>query len=264
MASFWQGILSILERYGPSLLLGVRTTLIVSLTGTILGLILGLAVGGLRAARLDYTASPAARILKKLFDILANIYITVFRGTPMMVQAVFFYYALLDVIHWSPMVAAIFVISINTGAYMAEIVRSGIQAVDIGQTEAARSLGLSNTQTMMQVVLPQAIRNAFPAIGNEFIVNIKDSSVLMIISITELMFQSKSIAGSTFLFTETYFIEAMIYLFLTTVASLILNYIEKRMNRPKMSLPQSVTHPKNVNAINESEQKGGNSHYAAR
>lgn len=264
MVSFWQGILSILERYGPSLLLGVRTTLIVSLTGTILGLILGLAVGGLRAARLDYTASSAARILKKLFDILANIYITVFRGTPMMVQAVFFYYALLDVIHWSPMVAAIFVISINTGAYMAEIVRSGIQAVDIGQTEAARSLGLSNTQTMMQVVLPQAIRNAFPAIGNEFIVNIKDSSVLMIISITELMFQSKSIAGSTFLFTETYFIEAMIYLFLTTVASLILNYIEKRMNRPKMSLPQSVTDPKNVNYIKESEQKGGNSDYAAR
>ena len=117
---------------------------------------------------------------------------------------------------------------------------------------------------MMQVVLPQAIRNAFPAIGNEFIVNIKDSSVLMIISITELMFQSKSIAGSTFLFTETYFIEAMIYLFLTTVASLILNYIEKRMNRPKMSLPQSVTHPKNVNYIKESEQKGGNSDYAAR
>lgn len=264
MGSFWTGVFGILERYGASLMLGVQTTLIVSLTGTILGLILGLAVGGLRAAKLDYTASSAARFFKKLFDILANIYITVFRGTPMMVQAVFFYYALLDVVHWTPMVAAIFVISINTGAYMAEIVRSGIQAVDIGQTEAARSLGLSNTQTMMQVVLPQAIRNAFPAIGNEFIVNIKDSSVLMIISITELMFQSKSIAGSTFLFTETYFIEAMIYLFLTTVASLILNMIEKRMNRPKMSLPQSVTDPSNVVYIGEAVQKGGNSDYAAR
>lgn len=264
MSAFWTGIFSILSRYGSSLLLGVQTTLIVSLTGTILGLILGLAVGGLRAARLDYTASPAARFFKKLFDILANIYITVFRGTPMMVQAVFFYYALLDIVHWTPLVAAIFVISINTGAYMAEIIRSGIQAVDIGQTEAARSLGLSNTQTMMQVVLPQAIRNAFPAIGNEFIVNIKDSSVLMIISITELMFQSKSIAGSTFLFTETYFIEAMIYLFLTSIASLILNYIEKRMNRPKMSLPQSVTDPSNVNYIGEISQKGGNSDYAAR
>jgi putative lysine transport system permease protein len=130
------------------------------------------------------------------------------------------------------MEAAITVISVNTGAYMAEIVRSGIQAVDPGQTEAARSLGMSNAQTMFTVVLPQAIRNAFPAIGNEFIVNIKDSSVLMIISITELMFQAKSIAGSTFHFTETYFIEAMIYLILTTVTSLILNAIEKHMNRP--------------------------------
>jgi putative lysine transport system permease protein len=91
---------------------------------------------------------------------------------------------------------------------------------------------MSNAQTMFTVVLPQAIRNAFPAIGNEFIVNIKDSSVLMIISITELMFQAKSIAGSTFHFTETYFIEAMIYLILTTVTSLILNAIEKHMNRP--------------------------------
>ena len=150
----------------------------------------------------------------------------------MMVQAVFIYYALLDYIHWTTMEAAIVVISINTGAYMAEIIRSGIQAVDPGQTEAARSLGMSNAQTMFHVVLPQAIRNAFPSIGNEFIVNIKDSSVLMIISITELMFQAKSIAGSTFHFTETYFIEAVIYLILTTITSLILNGIEKRMNRP--------------------------------
>lgn len=264
MSAFWTGIFSILSRYGSSLLLGVQTTLIVSLTGTILGLILGLAVGGLRAARLDYTASPAARFFKKLFDILANIYITVFRGTPMMVQAVFFYYALLDIVHWTPLVAAIFVISINTGAYMAEIIRSGIQAVDIGQTEAARSLGLSNTQTMMQVVLPQAIRNAFPAIGNELIVNIKDSSVLMIISISELMFSARSIAGTTFRFTEVYFIEACIYLFLTSVAALLLNRVEKRVNGSGLSLPQSDTDPANMKLSRTPEQKGGNRDYDAR
>ncbi len=222
----------ILTTYGPSLWLGVRTTLIIAITGTILGLILGLLVGGFRAVKLDFTASGAARFFKKLGDLIINLYITIFRGTPMMVQAVFIYYAMLNFIYWSPMEAAITVISVNTGAYMAEIVRSGIQAVDPGQTEAARSLGMSNAQTMFTVVLPQAIRNAFPAIGNEFIVNIKDSSVLMIISITELMFQAKSIAGSTFHFTETYFIEAMIYLILTTVTSLILNAIEKHMNRP--------------------------------
>lgn len=244
--TFFTNISDILNRYGSSLMLGVRTTLIVSLTGTAFGFLIGLLVGGFRAVRLDYTASKPARFFKKLFDIIANIYIGIFRGTPMMVQAVFIYYALLNVIHWDNMTAAIFVISVNTGAYMSEIIRSGIQAVDPGQTEAARSLGMSNSQTMMSVVLPQAIRNAFPAIGNELIVNIKDSSVLMIISITELMFQSKSIAGSTFHFTETYFIEAMIYLILTTIATLILNYIEGRLNKRKVSLPQSDTDPNNM------------------
>lgn len=246
---FFQNCAEILNKYGTSLLLGVRTTLIVSLTGTAFGLILGLVVGGFRAAKLDYTAGPVAVFFKKFFDVIVNIYITIFRGTPMMVQAVFIYYALLNVIHWSTLTAAIVVISINTGAYMAEIIRSGIQAVDPGQTEAARSLGMSNSQTMFGVVLPQAIKNAFPAIGNELVVNIKDSSVLMIISITELMFQAKSIAGSTFHFTETYFIEAMIYLVLTSIASIILNIIEKRMNRPEktnVSIPMSDTDPKSI------------------
>lgn len=228
-------------------MLGVRTTLVVALTGTILGLILGLLVGGFRAVKLDFTTGAAARAIKTFFDVLANIYITIFRGTPMMVQAVFIYYALLNIIHWNQLTAAIVVISINTGAYMAEIVRAGIQAVDPGQTEAARSLGMSNSQTMFTVILPQAIRNAFPAIGNEFIVNIKDSSVLMIISITELMFQAKSIAGSTFHFTETYFLEALIYLILTSIASLILNRIEKNMNKTvSLTLPMSDTDPRTI------------------
>ena len=183
----------------------VQTTLIVALSGTVIGLAIGLLIGGLRALKADRTAPVYVKILKKIFQILSSIYIGIFRGTPMMVQAVFIYYALLNVIHWTNLQAAIFVISINTGAYMSEIVRSGIQSVDNGQMEAARSLGLSNVQAMLHVILPQAIRNAFPAIGNEFIVNIKDSSVLMIISITELMFQAKSIAGTTYKFSETYF-----------------------------------------------------------
>ena len=255
---FIQNCYEILSKYGSSLLLGVRTTLIVALTGTAFGLVLGLVVGGLRAVKLDLTASPAARFFKKLFDVAANIYITVFRGTPMMVQAVFIYYALLNVIHWDTLTAAIFVISINTGAYMAEIVRSGIQAVDLGQTEAARSLGMSNAQCMFAVVLPQAIRNAFPAIGNELIVNIKDSSVLMIISITELMFQAKSIAGSTFHFTETYFLEAMIYLLLTSITSVILNCIEKRMNRTAaLTIPMSDTDPSNAPLMRTNRNQKG-------
>lgn len=258
-------IIQILTKYAPSLLLGVRTTMIIALIGTGCGFIIGLVVGGIKAIRLDLTSSNASRIFKKIIDFIITVYITIFRGTPMMVQAVFIYYALLDVIHWNNFTAACFVITVNTGAYMAEIIRSGIQAVDIGQTEAARSLGMSNAQTMFSVVLPQAIKNAFPAIGNELIVNIKDSSVLMIISITELMFQSKSIAGSTFQFTTVYFIEAMMYLILTSVCALILNLIEKKLNNDTtVSLPMSSTEPRSISYIEVKEQKGANSDYVSR
>ena len=238
----------ILRKYFPSFLLGIRTTLLVALTGTLIGFVIGLFVGGIKAIKLDKTTSNLKTILKKIIDIILTIYIEVFRGTPMMVQAVFIYYLVYtNIFKWDKMVAAIFIISINTGAYMAEIVRSGIQAVDIGQNEAARSLGMSSMQTMLYVILPQAIKNAFPAIGNELIVNIKDSSVLMIISITELMFQSNSVAGTTYRFTETYFVTAMIYLLLTSISSFILHKIEKRLNNTKTSLPQSDTNTHSMN-----------------
>ncbi|MBQ6560216.1 MAG: amino acid ABC transporter permease [Erysipelotrichaceae bacterium] len=232
----------ILAKYYPSFLLGIRTTLIVSLSGTLIGLVIGLLVGGFRAVRLDKTAPKETRYLKNAIDISLKIYIEFFRGTPMMVQAVFIYYMVYtNIVHWDKMIAAVVVISINTGAYMSEIIRSGIQSVDPGQNEAARSLGMSSMQTMMDVILPQAIRNAFPAICNEFIVNIKDSSVLMIISITELMFQSNSVAGTTYRFTETYFVTAMIYLLMTSMSSFLFHHIELRMNHTKTSFPQSDT-----------------------
>ena len=249
---FVQNCIDILSRYWSSILLGIQTTLYVSLIGTFFGLILGLLVGGIRAVKLDYTAGPIARFFKKLLDVIINVYITVFRGTPMMVQAIFIYYALLNVLHWDNLTAAIFVISINTGAYMSEIIRAGIQSIDPGQTEAARSLGMSNAQAMFNVILPQAVRNSFPAIGNELIVNIKDSSVLMIISITDLMFQSKSIAGTKYWYTETYFLTACIYLCLTLTASIILHWIEKRMNMVQTSFPASST---SVSSISEKERK---------
>lgn len=243
-------VIEIFQKYLSSFLLGVKTTLIVSLSGTIIGFVIGLLIGGIKAIRIDRNKKNTVKIIKKIYDVFSTIYIEVFRGTPMMVQAVFIYYLVYTkIVHWSKMTAAIFVISINTGAYMSEIVRSGIQAVDQGQNEAARALGLSNFETMLNVILPQAIKNAFPAIGNELIVNIKDSSVLMIISITELMFQSSSIAGSTYRFTETYFISAGVYLTLTSLSSFILHKIEKKLNNTRTSLPQSISEYKNMKAI---------------
>jgi putative lysine transport system permease protein len=233
--------LSIVARYWPSLLLGIRTTLIISLSGTVIGLLIGLVVGGLRAIRVEETATSATKALKRGYDLISKAYIEIFRGTPMMVQGVFIYYFLRPALQWTPVVAGIFVISVNTGSYMAEIVRAGIQSVDRGQTEAARSLGMSSLQTMIHVVLPQGIKNAFPAMGNEFIVNIKDSSVLNAISVTELYFQSNSIAGSLFKFRETFFVTACVYLILTSVTSWLLHVIELRINHTKTSYPASQT-----------------------
>ena len=128
--------------------------------------------------------------------------------------------------------AAIFIVSINTGAYMAEIIRGGIISIDKGQAEAAHSIGLTHWQTMVSVVLPQAIRNIMPSIGTEFVVNIKDSSVLNVISVTELFFQAKSAAGTYFRYFETYFIIAAIYLVLTFTITRLLRLLEKKMDGP--------------------------------
>lgn len=113
---------------------------------------------------------------------------------------------------------------------MAEIIRSGIQSVDKGQTEAAKSIGMTTTQTLMSIIFPQAIRNSFPSIGNQLIVNIKDSSMLNVIGVTEIYFQTTSIAGSNYKFIETFLVSIIIYLILTTLATFVLNFVEQKMN----------------------------------
>ena len=164
-------------------------------------------------------------------------------------------YKIFGFIDTSIFIPGVVALALNSSAYVAESIRAGILAVDKGQTEAARSLGMSSLQTMMLVVLPQAIKNAFPAIGNEFIVNIKDSSVLMILSVTELMFQMKSSAGSNFKFIETYFVTACIYLCLTLVTSYLLRIVEKKLNNTAHSYPASVTVPGSVNKRETKEEK---------
>ena len=148
-----------------------------------------------------------------------------------MVQAVFLYYLFKPVLHWNNFTAGMVIISVNTAAYMAEIIRSGIQSIDPGQMEAAKSLGMTNTQTMISIIFPQAIKNTFPSLGNQFIVNIKDSCMLNAISVVELFFQAQSVAGTNMRYIEVYLVVALIYLTLTTVATFVLNYIEKRINK---------------------------------
>lgn len=232
-------------KYWPLFWSGLKNTLLIALTGTIIGLAIGLVVGGVRAVCSNREARDPAlsKFLKWFFYILTSIYIEFFRGTPLIVQGVFIYYGLKPMLQWTPIVAGICIMSVNTGAYMAEIVRAGIQSVDIGQTEAARSIGMTSTQTMFHVILPQAIKNAFPAIGNEFVVNIKDSSVLNAISLTELYFQMTSVAGAMFRFPEAAFVALMLYLIMTFTTTRILRAIEIHMNRAPHSYPTSQTVP---------------------
>jgi putative lysine transport system permease protein len=174
------------------------------------------------------------KIFLKVINVILSIYIEFFRGTPMIVQAMVIYYgsALAYGIDMDPLAAAIFIVSINTGAYMAEIVRGGVVSIDKGQFEAAHALGMNHLQTMMNVVLPQVIRNILPATGNQFVINIKDTSVLNVISVTELYFQTKSIAGNNFRYFESFFVACVIYFIMTFAVTRILRYIEKKLDGP--------------------------------
>ena len=237
--SFFGWVAFLLQKYGMLFLRGTGMTLLVALTGTAFGFIIGLLVAIVRAtspmpAHGHRTAAAAVRsALLKAVQLLLGAYIQVFRGTPMIVQAVVIYYgAQYAGIYMDTTFAAIFIISINTGAYMAEIIRGGIFSVDKGQFEAAHAIGMTHWQTMTTVVLPQAIRNILPSVGNELIVNIKDSSVLNVISVSELFFQAKSAAGAYYRYFEVYFIIAVIYLILTLTVSRILRFIEQKMDGP--------------------------------
>lgn len=221
-------LIDILITNWPMFLHGIYMTVIFALVGTVFGFIIGLIVGGLRTIEINDNDSIIIKILKKALNLLIRFYIWVFRGTPMMIQAIFLYYLLRNAIHWTAQEAGLVIISVNTGAYMAEIIRSGIQSIDKGQMEAAKSIGMNHFKAMFYIIIPQAIQNCFPSIGNQLIVNIKDSSMLNVLQVTELYFQTMSIAGSNMRFIETYLISAVLYLTLTSVASFILNKIEKR------------------------------------
>lgn len=229
----WVGFLA--REYGGLFLRGTGVTLLIAITGTLLGFLLGLLVAIARTIQLSPHAGVVRRALVKLLHGALGVYIEVFRGTPMIVQAMVIYYGALQYLNidMPRLVAAIFIVSINTGAYMAEIIRGGIISIDKGQTEAATSIGLTHWQTMTSVVLPQAIRNIMPSIGNEFVVNIKDSSVLNVISVTELFFQAKSATGTYFRYFEVYFIIAIIYLVLTFTVTRLLRMLEKKMDGPE-------------------------------
>ncbi len=220
----------LLTEYWELFLEGTGYTLLMALIGTVAGFIIGLVIAVIRTVPAEKDKSCVKWALMKAINFILSVYVEVIRGTPMMVQALIIHYSWFAKIGMPPLLSAIIIISVNTGAYMAEIVRGGIISIDKGQVEGAQSIGMTHFQTMTLVVIPQAIRNIMPSIGNEFVVNIKDSSVLSVISITELMFMSKSAGGTYFQFVPAYVICAVIYFILTFTVTRILRLVEKKMD----------------------------------
>ncbi|OAM71962.1 amino acid ABC transporter permease [Aerococcus loyolae] len=228
---FWGEVASIWSTYKGQLLKGAATTMYIALISTIVGFLIGLLIAIYRSMPIG-ESSGIVSILYKVVEFLITAYIEVFRGTPMMVQAMMIFYGskLFLGIDMSSMFAALLIVSVNTGAYLAEVIRGGIIGVDDGQSEAAKAIGMNHFQTMTYVVLPQAIRSILPALGNEFVINIKDTSVLNVIAVTELFFVSKSAAGTTYLTFQTFFITAIIYFVLTFTTTRLLRLVEKKMS----------------------------------
>lgn len=255
---------NILKKYWSWILSGVGYTLLVSLIGTIIGLLIGILIGMYRTMPDPSTKKTSGRVLKvfkKIGDFILSAYIEIFRGTPMMVQAmvIFWGFALLNGGQTlNVVVSGLFIVSINTGAYMAEIVRGGIISVSKGQFEGAHAIGMTHTQTMVNVVMPQALRNILPSVANEFVINIKDTSVLNVIGFTELFFQAKTIVSGNANTFATYLLIAAIYFVLTFTITRILRLIEKKMDGKKNYTIQGSQNMDAESFAKEQQIEGGN------
>ena len=223
------------REYAGLYLTGIWNTLSLAVICTALGCIIGLLCGILNTIPYSKNDNILKRAVLKAIRVLIQIYVEVFRGTPMILQAVVIYYGLPYFTNYAMRfsniwLCALLVVSINTGAYMAESVRGGIISIDPGQTEGAKAIGMTHWQTMLFVILPQALRNILPQIGNNLIINIKDTSVMSIIGFTEFFAVHKNVTGTTYLYFPSAAIEMAGYLTLTVVASFLLRMLERRMD----------------------------------
>ena len=221
-------IMEIFANYYQYFLRGTRTTILISLITVFCGFLLGCVIALLRLSK------------NRILNGFAKLYITVLRGTPLLVQLYIVYYQL-DFIPYPKVniwgvalertLPCVIALSLNSASYVAEVIRSGIQAVDIGQSEAARSIGMTNGQTMLHIVMPQAIKNILPAIGNEFMVMIKETSVIQYLGISDLMYNNGIVVTATYNPLPCYYISAVIYLILNIVVGKGVDTFERRLKR---------------------------------
>ena len=258
--SYWGRIVYILQQYGPSFLKGAGVSMWLALVGTLFGCIIGFVVGIIQTIPEERNDSVGKRVLIRIIKFIMACYVEFFRGTPMMAQAMFIYFgsSYLFNINMSMWFAAILIVSINTGAYMAETVRGGILSVDPGQTEGAKAIGMTHVQTMTNVILPQALRNIMPQIGNNLIINIKDTCVLSIIGTVELFYTTKGVAGALYTYFEAFTIAMIIYFIMTFTCSRLLRLLEKKMDGPDnydLATADTLTHNSGMYCYRERKDK---------
>ena len=237
LAKLAQDVVQLWDKYGGMYRSGIVNTLVLALIATLIGCLIGLVCGVLNTIPYTKNDPPLKRFFLKLLRVIIRVYVEVFRGTPMVLQAVFVYYGLPyftnNAVRFNSIwAAAILIVSVNTGAYMAESVRGGIISIDPGQTEGAKAIGMTHVQTMLYIIMPQALRNIIPQIGNNYIINIKDTSVMFIIGFTEFFAQHRYIVGVNNMYFPSAVIEMVGYLTLTLIASFLLRLLEKLLDGP--------------------------------
>lgn len=229
--TFFETMAKLVERYSKFFVQGVTNTLLIAVFSVLLGIITGTLMAILRMSKI------------KPLKYIAKFYIDFIRGTPLMVQLMFIFYGLprlgivFPSVSWIPnfsrFMAGIVAMSMNSCAYVAEIIRSGIQSVDSGQREAAMTLGLSGKQSMTMIILPQAIKNILPALGNELVTLIKESSIVSVIGISDLMFRTNDVIAVTYKTLECLAIAAIIYFIMTSIGAALISALEKKMAHEK-------------------------------
>ena len=223
---------SIIGKYGAVYLTGIGNTLALSTIATLIGCVIGFICGILQTIPYGPGDPWIKKGLLKLLRGIIRVYVEVFRGTPMILQAVFIYYGMpyfFGISFKNIWTVSILVVSINTGAYMAESVRGGIMSIDPGQFEGARAIGMNHFQTMLYIILPQTLRNIMPQIGNNYIINVKDTSVMFIIGFQDFFSVHKMVSGAIFKYFPSALLEMGGYLILTLVASFLLRALEKKL-----------------------------------
>ena len=275
LIQLFQDIAKLWGKYGDSYITGMQNTLILAVASTLIGGLIGFVCGVLNTIPSSPKDPWIKRFFLALIRVVVRAYVEVFRGTPMVLQAVFIFYGLPyftdNAVQFRGnegiWIAALLVVSINTGAYMAESVRGGIISIDPGQTEGAKAIGMTHVQTMTNVILPQALRNILPQIGNNFIINLKDTSVMFIIGFTEFFATHKSVAGATFKYFPSAALEMVGYLAMTLIASFLLRWVEKKLDGsssyelaqvdPLTMTAGTYSHPHKGSPFDERSKEGG-------